>query len=136
MKIAIVGSRDFPALHLVTELVGLLPEDTIVVSGKARGVDITAENAAKARGLQVDSYPVTKEEWKANPKTAGLIRNRKIEKNAQACIAFHDGKSTGTAHTISLFVGANKPMTVVHPGPRLPDSLYEFLNRIHRRGSP
>ena len=48
MKIAIVGSRDFANLNLVKNIVKQIKEkypDAIIVSGGARGVDQTAEQA-------------------------------------------------------------------------------------------
>lgn len=54
-RVAIVGSRDYPALGEVTAYVESLPAGTVVVSGGTRGVDQTAEKAARARGLTVVS---------------------------------------------------------------------------------
>lgn len=54
MKIAIVGSRDYHDLAAVWRYVESLPEDTVIVSGGARGVDAAAEMAAKSRGMETE----------------------------------------------------------------------------------
>lgn len=59
MKVAIVGSRDWPELDRVGEFVEKLAEKyptAVVVSGGARGVDRTAEAVALKCGLRVVSY--------------------------------------------------------------------------------
>ncbi len=55
-RIAIVGSRGYPYPGLVAAYVGTLPQETVVVSGGARGVDVHAEGTAIAQGLTVVSF--------------------------------------------------------------------------------
>jgi len=118
MRIAIVGSRKFKALHLVVEFVNGLPEDTVIVSGGAPGVDRTAAEAAEARGLKTLIF---KPEWEKHGKVAGFIRNADIIANADEVVAFWDGKSHGTAHSMSLAKNAQKKLVVVADDPTLPD---------------
>lgn len=47
--VGIVGSRDFPRLGWVEKFVEQLRDETVVVSGGARGVDKAAADAARAR---------------------------------------------------------------------------------------
>ena len=75
MKIAIVGSRDYVDLERVTAYVNSLPDDTELVSGGARGVDRTAEQAAWSRKLTVKCFPA---DWEQYGKEAGFIRNQNI----------------------------------------------------------
>lgn len=56
MKIAIVGSRDYPNLDKVRALVAQLPEKTRVVTGGAIGVDATAYEEAVKRGLKTSAF--------------------------------------------------------------------------------
>lgn len=59
MIVAVVGSRNYPNLNDVREYVRKIAEkhpDAVIVSGGAKGVDRTAENAAKKEGLDVVSY--------------------------------------------------------------------------------
>jgi hypothetical protein len=54
--VGIIGSREFPKLGWVRRFVDQLNEGTRVVSGGARGVDITATNHAEDRGLETMIY--------------------------------------------------------------------------------
>ena len=105
MKIAIVGSRDYVDLERVTAYVNSLPDDTELVSGGARGVDRTAEQAAWSRKLTVKCFPA---DWEQYGKEAGFIRNQDIVNYADLVVAFWDGKSRGTAHTMRLAASQNK----------------------------
>jgi hypothetical protein len=126
MKIAIVGSRDYKNLQKVIDLVNQLPNDSIVVSGGARGVDRTAELAAKKRGLTVDSKPA---KWNdiSHPDSlirldrfggkydarAGLRRNKDIMGEADEVYAFWDGLSPGTKDSINYAKKLNKKITII-----------------------
>jgi predicted Rossmann fold nucleotide-binding protein DprA/Smf involved in DNA uptake len=110
MKIAIVGSRDFNdyefLLKKMEEVVnsnmllftyeGEFPMFS-VVSGGARGADTLAERFALEHGVPIEIfYP----DWNHNPKSAGILRNLRIIDASDIIVAFWDGKSTGTKHTI------------------------------------
>ena len=111
-RIAIVGSRDFKRLDLVRAFVDSLPLDVVVVSGGARGVDRAAELRAAVRGIEVQSWPVTDEEWRSLGRRAGPMRNREIIKDCDEVVAFWDGESRGTEGTINLAVAYGKPVRV------------------------
>lgn len=97
MKIAIVGSRDYPNMEKVIEYVKGLDKDTVVVSGGARGVDTTAVLAAKNFGLKFEEYPA---DWGKYGLRAGYIRNTTIVEESDKVVAFWDGHSKGTKDTI------------------------------------
>lgn len=105
MIIAVVGSRGFSNLKAVEEYIETLPLDTIVVSGGAKGVDKTAENAAIKRGIRTLIY---NPDWKKNGKAAGFIRNQDIVDAADKVVVFWDGISKGTKHTMDLATKAGK----------------------------
>ena len=109
MKVAIVGSRDYPSPSLVRAFVNTLPDDTIIISGGARGVDTVAEQAARYRHLKVEIYPA---EWDKWGRSAGMMRNGKIINAADRVVAFWDGISKGTADSIRKARAAGKPVTV------------------------
>lgn len=109
MKIAIVGSREFPDMDLVREFVRSLPEDTIIISGGARGVDRVAEEEAKKLAMITEIYPA---DWQQYGKRAGFLRNKQIVEAADMVQAFWDGKSKGTAHSIRLAKEAGKPVQI------------------------
>jgi hypothetical protein len=112
MRIAIVGSRDYPNLQQVSQYVQTLPDHTVIISGGARGVDRTAEQAAMHCGLETDIYPA---DWKRYGKSAGYRRNAEIVAACDMVVAFWDGKSRGTAHTLSLAHKAGKPFMIYYP---------------------
>jgi hypothetical protein len=111
MKIAIVGSRDYHDPSAVQACVSSLPPDTIVVSGGARGVDSWAERAARARGLAVEIHPAN---WDAYGKRAGFVRNYEIIKSADRVVAFWDGRSKGTAHSIRVARELGKELEIIY----------------------
>lgn len=110
MRIAIIGSRDYPDWRVVKEYVRTLPRDTVIVSGGARGVDRIAVMEARRQRMMTEVYPA---EWDAHGKAAGIIRNKTIVARADKVVAFWDGTSPGTAHTIRLAKAAGKPVTVI-----------------------
>lgn len=111
-KVAIVGSRGYPNLNQVREFVSKLKPGTIVVSGGADGVDKAAEVQAKACGLNVEIYYPR---WDLHGKGAGFARNRLIVANSDMVVAFWDGKSNGTKHSIGVAHELNKPVRVYTP---------------------
>lgn len=94
-RIIICGSRnweDYVAIERVVQ--GLEPDDTVVTGG-AHGADQMALEAARARNLPTEVFPA---DWKKHGKGAGFIRNEAMAlAGADACIAFWDGESRGTA---------------------------------------
>ncbi len=112
MKIAIVGSRDYPDRARVEALVQDLPDDVVVVTGGAVGVDRWAESVARSRGLEVE---VILPDWQRYGRAAGPIRNKAIVEAADRVVAFWDGRSRGTRSTIELARKAGKPVEVVGP---------------------
>jgi len=112
MKLALIGSRGYPALDLVRRFVVDLPADTIVVSGGARGVDSAAEDAARAVGLCV---LVLEPDWETLGRRAGLVRNEEVIDEVDEVVAWWDGESRGTVHALQLAGEAGKPVTVFGP---------------------
>lgn len=112
-KVAIVGSRDYPLLQEVWRYVRRLPIGTVVVSGGARGVDTSAENAAKNSPYYgVETYPA---DWDRHGEAAGHIRNKQIVNASDRLVAFWDGNSNDTKDSIELAQKAGKPVLVFGP---------------------
>lgn len=112
MKIAIVGSRNYPDLKEVAKYVEeQLQDGDVVISGHAFGVDRAAEFAALKRGLKVEVFPA---DWKKYGKKAGFIRNIDIVKAADRVVAFWDGVSKGTGHTIDIATERLKPLEIYY----------------------
>lgn len=109
-RVAIVGSRDFKNLEAVREWVNKLPPETVIVSGGARGVDRTAADAARQRGLAVMEFLA---DWNKHGKRAGFIRNQLIVENCDRVIAFWDYQSRGTNDTIRKARAAGLAVLVI-----------------------
>lgn len=73
-------------------------KDIMILSGGARGADNFGEIYARTHGYALMIYEA---KWKEYGKAAGPMRNKKMAENADALIAFWDGKSKGTANMIS-----------------------------------
>lgn len=112
MRVAIVGSRDYPDENAVREYVRSLPSDTIVVSGGARGVDSWAADEAWKQKLAIRIY---RAKWEKHGRRAGFLRNLEIVANADRIVAFWDGMSNGTRHTIDLARRSTKPVEIRSP---------------------
>ena len=108
MKLAIVGSRSFFDYQLLVETLQDL-EISEIVSGGARGADSLAEKYAREKGIPVKVF---KPDWNGLGKAAGFIRNKSIIDYADKVIAFWDGQSHGTKHSIDLAMKQDKLMLV------------------------
>lgn len=114
MKLAIIGSRDFIDYDfLCSTLEKYKPKITTVVSGGARGADKLGEKWANENNIETLIFYA---DWDTHGKKAGFIRNVDIIKNCDVCIAFWDGKSKGTQHSLSLCEKYNKPTKVIKYG--------------------
>jgi predicted membrane GTPase involved in stress response len=109
MIILISGSREYSDLEFVKEYVKLLPSDTILLNGRARGVDNVARNTALFNDIRVRDYPA---EWRKYGKGAGFIRNHIMVDLAELIICFWDGESPGTKDVIDYSLQQNKPLVV------------------------
>ena len=107
MKLAIFGSRSLPTPNIEE----YLPEGvTEIVSGGAKGIDKAAAEFAKAHGLKLTEFLPNYERF---GRAAPLMRNIEIVTYADAGLAFWDGKSRGTRHTLDCFHKENKPVQII-----------------------
>lgn len=110
VSIAVVGSREYPDETTVRAVVRGFPKSTMVISGGARGVDTWAIEEAQRCGLQTKVFPA---DWEYHGKRAGYLRNKDVVAAADKIVAFWDGKSRGTKHTIDLAKEAGKPVAIM-----------------------
>jgi hypothetical protein len=103
--VLVVGSRSITDKNKIFETLDkFCDENSVIVSGGARGVDSIAENYADSRGLKKVIMPA---DWNTYGKRAGYVRNEEMHRyiakyTNRACIAFWDGISKGTAHNFDL----------------------------------
>ena len=76
--------------------------------------DALAERYAHERGLPTNVFPA---DWDTHGKAAGFLRNHKIVAAADEVVAFWDGRSRETQHTIE-FARASGEVVYIH-GPAL-----------------
>ena len=116
MRVAIVGSRDYPFLNHVWQFVTSLARaapDTIIVSGGARGVDTVGAASARLAGLPVEELLP---DWDRHGELAGFERNSRIVESCDRVVAFWDEASNGTRDTISKALAAGKKVLVIGRG--------------------
>jgi hypothetical protein len=116
VKVAVVGSRDYPLPELVKNFVASLPGTCTIVSGGARGVDTWAAEAAARHGLQTVEIPA---DWDRHGKKAGMLRNEIVVREAAIVIAFWDGKSRGTANSIEWAHKLGRSLLIIGPNGRI-----------------
>lgn len=104
VKVLVCGSRlrgfgDGIALwDAVYDRLAQLPTGAHVIHGGASGTDEFAHRAASLLGLKVTRY---KADWETHGKRAGILRNLEmLDQQPDYVIAFWDGASRGTQHTI------------------------------------
>lgn len=124
--VAVVGSRTYPALHLVAETVRALPAEAGVVSGHAIGTDIVAEITAAQARRYVWSYPVrvTRNASKDAFTRLAMARNTVVAAVAREADAFVDPQSRGTWDTIRKLEGLSKVVRVHEAPPPAEHALF------------
>ncbi len=121
MIVAIVGSQVWQNDKAVIDYVLALPPNTTVVSGGARGVDTLADLAVEMRWRDFRDIEIERflPEWERYGKSAGYRRNADIVAACDRVVAFWDGKSSGTKHTIKLAREAGKPVEIHYADGRI-----------------
>jgi uncharacterized phage-like protein YoqJ len=112
MKIAMVGSRTFcdkTLVYLKVDEWFINHPERELVSGGAKGVDTWAWEAVRLLKNICWIFPA---DWIKYGKSAGYIRNEEIVRQADHVVAFWDGESKGTKHTIDLAIKAGKPVDI------------------------
>jgi predicted Rossmann-fold nucleotide-binding protein len=94
--IAICGSRNYENYQELSEVLNQLLHEVRVkklLTGGCRGADEQAKRYAQKNGYK---YKVLNANWQKLGKYAGLERNTRLAREANATIGFWDGKSRGT----------------------------------------
>jgi hypothetical protein len=100
-RVIVCGTRTFTdKVFVFKHLTRLLRKlkNPVIATGAARGVDASAEDWAYRRMLTVTRFHL---DWDRHGKAAGPIRNGEMgrwaaERRPAFCVAFWDGRSTGT----------------------------------------
>lgn len=114
-RVIIAGGRDFANYALLTvtmdKLLSKTEDEIIIICGGARGADSLGADYATDRGYAVRYYIA---QWDQYGKSAGYRRNEQMAQNADALVAFWDGKSRGTKHMIDLARKYGLKIRVIH----------------------
>lgn len=111
MRVAIIGSRGFTDYNLlVRTLEPVKSKIKLIVSGGANGADSLAEKYALANNILTEIYLP---DWETYGRSAGYIRNKTIIENSDIVIAYWDGSSKGTQHSIKLAKKLNKHIKII-----------------------
>lgn len=115
----VVGTRTFNDYNIFSSKMNIAlslkdPDDIIIVSGGATGVDSMAERYAREHYYKFICFPA---DW-SKGKTAGYERNRLMHEYIskhpnRGVLAFWDGKSKGTAHSFGLAKEFNNQLKVI-----------------------
>lgn len=115
MKVAVIGSRSIAYDRLQDTAFAYLERyipvnATEIVSGGAMGADKLAERYADLHHLK---KTVLLPDYGKYGKRAPLVRDEEIVRAADTVIAFWDGKSRGTAYTVSFAVAEGVPVKII-----------------------
>lgn len=118
MKILICGGRDFNDEDLMVENInqlldelGLVESQITIITGMAKGADLMAYELALHNGIKTICIPA---EWSKYGISAGFKRNLEMLNHADYVLAFWDGNSKGTFHTIYTAGKRNIPVKVIN----------------------
>jgi YspA, cpYpsA-related SLOG family len=113
--VIVCGSRRWQDRGSILErLAKLDPRSTIVHGAAARGADTIVQQEAEKLGLAIERHPA---DWHRHGTKAGPLRNEEMARlGAQLCIAFWDGRSTGTLDMMARAKSHGIPVEIVRGG--------------------
>jgi hypothetical protein len=111
MKVLVCGSRTWDDADTITLRLLDLPANAYILHGAAHGADQFAAEAAVAIGIPQRAFPA---DWNTYGKRAGVLRNiAMLDEGPDVVIAFWDGQSRGTKHTIDEAKRRGIPVEVI-----------------------
>ena len=117
----VVGSRSITDYAFVKEKLDKMlcemkkSHRILIVSGGAKGADSLAERYARESGFDLKVMPA---EWDKYKKAAGYLRNSDMHRFIagfpdRGCVAFWDGSSKGTLHSLQLARKYDNPLRFI-----------------------
>ena len=113
LLVLVTGAREWADVEPIRRELLLLPSDSILLHGNARGADRLAGAIAAELGLDVRPRPAN---WEQFGKAAGIIRNREmLAEGPDVVLAFHPNleQAKGTKHMVRIARNAGVPVRVV-----------------------
>mgnify|MGYP001574359152 FL=1 len=112
MKLGIVGSRTFNNYDFLKKCLSFHDDISLIISGGAKGADSLAIDYAKEHRIKyIEFLP----NWDMEGRSAGFNRNKRIVEAVDEIIAFWDGSSKGSKHTIDLAESVGKLVYIYWP---------------------
>lgn len=115
MKLAIIGGREFNDYSLLVNVMGQFfsgeNKPHHIVSGGAKGADSLGARYAKENNIALTEY---RPDWKTYGMRAGFLRNETIISDCDMVLAFWDGVSRGTGHSLSLAKKQKKDTIIIY----------------------
>ena len=129
MRCVIAGSRSITSYEIVCEAIKESRYDiTVVISGRAWGVDLLGERWANEHGIPIETHkPIWRREDGSYNPGAGLIRNTKMAQVGDCGIIVWDGHSTGSRDMSEKLIKAGKPCFIYMYTTEEPESQEEKL---------
>ena len=136
MRCVIAGSRSILSYDVVCEAIKASGYNiTVVISGRAPGVDTLGERFANEHGIPIEPYVAR---WRdANgvyDRGAGIKRNIEMARVADCAVIVWDGHSNGSKNMIENMKKQNKPYFVyVYTAPEVKsqeDNLWELIYEV------
>lgn len=110
------GSRSWSDWDAVFDRLSDLPRGSTIIHGGARGADQMAGTVGARLGFTIEVYPA---DWGSGAEfnsQAGFERNlRMLELSPDLVLAFWDGRSSGTKHTLDAARRKQIPVEVIGP---------------------
>ena len=110
MKVAVIGSRTFNDQALLYSALEKIDSPELIVSGGAKGADQLAEQYAREKNIPIKVFLP---DYAKYGRAAPTIRNKSIVQEADIVIAFWDGHSRGTQHSLKIAKEQNKEIRIV-----------------------
>ncbi len=109
MRVLVCGSRKWTDYAAIEQRLKLLPPQTMIIEGEAKGADKMARRIAVRIGLPVMPFPA---EWDKYRRAAGVIRNQQMldEGKPDLVLAFALPDSVGTKDMVARARKAGIPV--------------------------
>jgi hypothetical protein len=111
VRLAVVGSRGFSNYEFLKEILQWY-DIRQIISGGAKGADQLAAQFASEHDIPLKEFLP---DWNRYGRSAGYRRNEQIVEACDEVVAFWDGQSRGTKHTINIAEEKSKPVAIYWP---------------------
>lgn len=128
MKLLVTGSRGWKHNGIIHRLLTQLKPDSVVHGDCPTGADARADTICRRLRIPVTRYPA---DWKNLGISAGFRRNTEMleKETPDVVLAFWDGQSRGTEHTINEARRLNLKVMVVQMDAEGQPKITQYLQK-------